>query len=216
MYDEYIICVKARSLEVHSIPRLRDHHAWLTSAPAPARPSRVHRPTPSPDADIGLVHHFPTTSFRGYSLSRPQHTSSGAARFVLLGSDVLRGLSVYVVELQTTDDSAVLPLVLDVRCIGEHSMAAGPSLGEGSSSSSSSYAGNAARGFISACCLGIEGKRGLWIERTRGSMRRAVTVFALDDTDNDVKHSERDLKGHIVHEDTSYDLRGAWRLGGNA
>jgi hypothetical protein len=35
-------------------------------------------------------------------------------------------------------------------------------------------------GFVSACCLGKQGKRGMWIERRRGSMTRAVIVFKTD------------------------------------
>jgi hypothetical protein len=36
------------------------------------------------------------------------------------------------------------------------------------------------RGFVSACSLGPEGKRGIWVERTRKSTERAVVAFSVD------------------------------------
>jgi len=35
------------------------------------------------------------------------------------------------------------------------------------------------RGFISSCCIGEQGKRGMWIERGRGSTKRGILVFEV-------------------------------------
>jgi hypothetical protein len=38
-------------------------------------------------------------------------------------------------------------------------------------------------GFVSTCCLGPEGRRGIWIERTRSSTTRTIMAFSVDWTD---------------------------------
>jgi hypothetical protein len=177
----------------------------------------------------GLAHHFQTCSFRGYSLSSPTISSeTGTISFTFLGYDVLRGLYLFHAELERTSDpeTSVLPLVLRVRQVGEYSMTAAavnddtddsysrfmPSTGQGNGSGS----GTRSRGFVSTCGLGTEGKRGLWIERLRGSMRRLVTVFSVSGIDvgdeedmfGDVGPGMRELRGHVVHEESSFDLRG--------
>jgi hypothetical protein len=201
LWKEHILCIKARSVEAYSIPELQEQNSWSASGTAVVSSTRGV-PQSSRDEQMdtlpatGLVYHFPTRSFRGYSLSSPTQMSASSSRFMLLGYDVLRGLSVYAIELQRTDMASVLPLILEVRCVGEHSLAT--SVGEGSST--------AAHGFVSACCVGSEGKRGLWIERARASMRRTITVFTIADLGSD---GDGDIKGHAVHEDTSYDLMGA-------
>jgi hypothetical protein len=196
--------MKVRSIELHSIPSLHHQHAW--SASVYTRDSLHHGMedhtglTINPLSSTGLVHHFTAQSFRGYSLSSPTLISATSTQLYLLGYDVLRGLSFYRIGIQKTSESSVLPVILHVQLLGEHSMAA--STEEGGTSSAMS--GVRSRGFVSTCCLGIEGKRGVWIERTRGSMNRSVTVFSLAE----VSDSERRLVGHVVHEEASYDLRG--------
>lgn len=85
------------------------------------------------------------------------------------------------------------------------------------------------RGFVSAICLGPEGKRGVWAERDRGSTRRNVVAFdatcfplmtgeekTLDIPMKDglplfVSADERMvpvLSGQSIYNVGSYDLRG--------
>jgi hypothetical protein len=150
---------------------------------------------------VHLIHHFQTRSFRGHSLSGPI-TSDNSTSYILLAYDVLQGLELYRIDIQMTDENAMLPMVLDVRLLGEYSLVAPQPSGPGGIFVSSP---TRSRNFISTCCLGTRGARGLWIERARNSMTRSVTVFST----REVEESElARLEGHVIHRDASYDLRG--------
>jgi len=108
-----------------------------------------------------LKHSF-HTPFREVSISsiHPSSASSPSPTISFLAHDALHGLFHYHVHLPT----------LNVKFIGAYSLSQ-------SSSQSHPPSAGSTRGFVSACCLGKQGKRGMWIERGRGSTRRGVIVF---------------------------------------
>lgn len=66
----------------------------------------------------------------------------------------------------------------------------------------------ASRGFVSAHCLGSQGKRAVWVERRRGSTVREVLVWGKDAEDSEEVTGHMD--GSIIYAVGSYDLRGDW------
>ncbi|KZT21191.1 hypothetical protein NEOLEDRAFT_1181949 [Neolentinus lepideus HHB14362 ss-1] len=208
--EAYILCVKTRSVELYPLPPLPISSASSTSAP------RI-RPVTS--------RAFPNTTFRGVSISHPQlrHDGSFPSWMVsFLAYDVLRGLFHYQVTIELPESG--LPL-LTVTLAGVHAMTSlvrSPSI----SALAAEISGrNTGRGFVSACCLGPEGKRGVWIERTRGSTKRSVMVFSattplgapIRETtlwENELDPEGRfmvdgaEIDGRPVFEIGSYDLRG--------
>jgi hypothetical protein len=214
VHEQHVLCVKARSVELHSIPMLQDRHVWLASGqpegPGPRRKAAMKGSGTDPGAlpSSGLVHHFSTRTFRGYALSSPVTISATTTSFNLLGYDVLQGICLHRVCVEKTADDAMLPAIFRVEPLGQHLMTATTQEGSSSTTVTSTRSG----GFVSACCLGRGGQRGIWIERSRGSMTRSVTAFSVPDnpTSNEVgdEVGMRRLQGHVVHQESSYDLRG--------
>lgn len=126
-------------------------------------------------------------------------TQNTSTTFHVLAYDILKGLFQYRVTVVRTYDA--LAPALSVELIGAHSMAYGTQE-EGSRTSAVG-----ARGFVTACCLGPQGKRGMWVERTRGSVKRSVVAFSTQEiTDGSAASSK--MNGRVIYESTSYDLRG--------
>ncbi|TFK52037.1 hypothetical protein OE88DRAFT_1498672 [Heliocybe sulcata] len=175
----HVLCIKTRSVELYALPPL-PLSSSASTAPRPAT-SRT----------------FPNTTFRGVSISHPHPSPSPSWTASFLAYDVLRGLFHYRVALP--DPSAPR---LAVSLAGVHAMTSlvrSPSV----SALAAEIAGrNTGRGFVSACCLGPEGKRGMWIERTRGSTKRSVMVFSAT-----ADEGEAEIDGRAVYEIGSYDLR---------
>ena len=59
-------------------------------------------------------------------------------------------------------------------------------------STSQNHVPDGTRGFVGTYCLGKQGKRGVWIERERGSMKRGVFVFEAGRQDGDMEVMDKD------------------------
>lgn len=137
---------------------------------------------------------IPDVAFRSVSFSKVRVMSGAETRRVsasLLTYDVLRGLFHYEVTLTLPHASAhrepvAPPTPLDVSCtpLAAHHMAQLIPLEDVVQSGTPAPRGGftpGSRGFISACALGAQGKRGVWIERQRNNMGRTVFGFAAAD-----------------------------------
>lgn len=158
-------------------------------------------------------HFLSGLTFRGVSVSEVQLSQNGThARMSFLAYDILRGLYLYRVSilLPPPDSGNVSdspPPQLTVRLLAVHRLAQLYALG--SASASSAPRGRSgftpgSRGFVSACVLGRTGRRGVWIERRRGSMRRSVIAFeeTEDDKDEEVEgESEGGAGQHVADVD---------------
>ncbi|KAI0640750.1 hypothetical protein C8Q79DRAFT_994736 [Trametes meyenii] len=113
-----------------------------------------------------------------------------------LAFDVLRGLFHFSVEVTLPSASALpqrpahdapIPLDVHIELLSSHNMAlplsplvptdgtATPTNGTGTIPRSLFSHGT--RGFVSSCALGPAGRRGVWVERRRGAVRRVVYGF---------------------------------------
>lgn len=209
--------MRTRSVELYPIPR-----QFYSSAP------RV--------LDWPIIkHHFPHTTFRDVSISALHITSQIIS---ILAYDVLHGLFHYHVSIPHPDTSPSDILGIDIKLVGTYSMSQPPPQ---AAPHTPRPASGTTRGFVSACCIGREGKRGIWVERGRGSTRRGVVVFQVPSglvgsTRRQNETTERNeniddgnpylqvanetlgthtpaIDGRVVYEIGSYDLRGAfWML----
>ncbi|CDO69662.1 hypothetical protein BN946_scf184851.g50 [Trametes cinnabarina] len=210
-------------------------------------------------------HYLPSTTFRGASfaypvLYRPAHsldTSSSqpdATRVStsFLAFDVLRGLFHFSVSMMLPSTAEIhprhegfAPIDVHIELLASHNMALPIVLPppvdgitmptEGTRSLPRSGFSQGMRGFVSSCALGPSGKRGVWVERRRGAVRRVVYAFDanrqaspddnlekgssqnLQDQTNDTGGTPEEpstsnervggIKGHEVYEVNSYDLR---------
>jgi hypothetical protein len=58
------------------------------------------------------------------------------------------------------------------------------------------------RSFVSSCCLGEQGKRGLWIERGRESTKRGIFVFEVGRQDAEMNRDRPEKTMELgVYED---------------
>lgn len=177
-------------------------------------------------------HHLTNTTFRGASFARPTvhfpsrhlpagHPDSEATKVStsFLAFDVLRGLFHFSVEMtlplppadsQPTHDIAA-PIDVHIQLLASHNMALPvfphPQVGAMSHRSGFSH-GN--RGFVSACALGPTGRRGVWVERRRGAVRRVVYGFDAarptpgpEDTDTGGDGDAGKLQDPMETEDTN-------------
>lgn len=230
---QHILCVKTRSVDVYTVEAVPGMRAESTHPLATVKEL-------SPLRDLGQrlahreIHPIPDLSFRGVSFSEPQ-VSKGAETDIhtasFLAYDVLRGLFHYQVKLTLphfTSDSphpvkrAPIPLNVSCELLAAHHMA---QLRNDSTVPRSGYT-TGSRAFISATALGARGKRGVWIERERKDMNRAVFGFAAADyypvardtsagvqAGNEETSASADLKGKRLYEvRNSYDLRGKWKI----
>ncbi|KAI9067966.1 hypothetical protein FKP32DRAFT_1609178 [Trametes sanguinea] len=210
-------------------------------------------------------HYLPSTTFRGASFAhpfihRPFHQLEASSSQLepdqvttsFLAFDVLRGLFHFSVSVTLPPLSALhsgrdapTPIDVHIELLASHNMAlpislpppvdgiATPTEGVGPFSRSGFLHGT--RGFVSSCSLGPAGKRGVWVERRRGAVRRVVYAFdairqvppcdisdqehsdsAVGDTKGGAKEPVEPvptsgragtIKGHEVYEVNSYDLR---------
>lgn len=156
-------------------------------------------PAGTPKTEGDFVGHLPTKvhsyslsglTFRVVSVSEVQLSQNGThAQVSFLAYDILRGLYLYRVNiLLPPSDSSNTPYVvpdspppqMTVRLLALHRLAQLYAFGSGHSvPRGRSGFTPGSRGFVSACVLGLTGRRGVWIERRRGSMRRSVYAFKV-------------------------------------
>ncbi|OSD04879.1 hypothetical protein PYCCODRAFT_1363605 [Trametes coccinea BRFM310] len=210
-------------------------------------------------------HYLPSTTFRGVSFAQPfihrpsHHAGASSSQLEpsqvstsFLAFDVLRGLFHFSVSVTLPPPSemhsgrdAPTPIDVHIELLASHNMALPISLPppvdgittptEGFGTFSRSGFSQGTRGFVSSCALGPAGKRGVWVERRRGAVRRVVYAFdavrqnapdnvpgeeyfgsAIGETTGGGKMPVKPvhtsgragtIKGHEVYEVNSYDLR---------
>ncbi|EIN09449.1 hypothetical protein PUNSTDRAFT_51726 [Punctularia strigosozonata HHB-11173 SS5] len=211
----YILCMKTRSVELYPLPVVENEH---------------EEPSFGPHAFKAMKHVFSGhITFRDVTFSSP--TIARSATFdstpdlaiSMLASDPIRGLFNFRIRFKAAAALGTPP-TFDVTLVEARHMA---TLDLGSTRMR--IAPGSSRGFVSACCLGPQAKRGVWIERHRGSTRRDVSVFDVNchesgqhledmdtqeryDTDDDDDDANSFFKvpnidGSVVFEMDSYDLR---------
>ncbi|KAI0766655.1 hypothetical protein BD413DRAFT_569414 [Trametes elegans] len=114
-----------------------------------------------------------------------------------LAFDVLRGLFHFSVTITlppaapsgaNPEHTAPTPIDVHVQLLSSHNMAMPIALAipdDGTSTPTGGSAGalprsgfsHGTRGFVSSCALGPTGRRGVWVERRRGAVRRVVYAF---------------------------------------
>ncbi|TFK88428.1 hypothetical protein K466DRAFT_73821 [Polyporus arcularius HHB13444] len=178
-------------------------------------------------------HFFPSTTFRGVSFSRPVVRESkphpggssdpGPTTVTLqfLAYDVLRGLfqcsvSVMIPPSPDPDNphTVLPPLDVEVYLVAAHNMAIPVALGTDDGPTPRSGLSHGARGFISACALGPAGRRGVWVERRRGAVRRVVYGFNAHWAGSDDEDDEDD--GVVFGKEGGSDVRLMKRKDDNA
>ena len=242
--------MKTRSLELYSLPYT------FGEQPLTMRDTNVSACTQShlrtghngiAETHV-LRHKFPEMTYRGVSFSQPQIQVSTSddlrsvttARVSLLAYDVLRGLFHYEVTMQISaslfdsgsriyDSNCSTAVDMDVKLVAAHKMAEAldPASLIAGTDTPTPRSASGARGFVSACVLGPQGRRGIWIERQRGSMDRTVFGFSgppvpehqhpavggVDDEQGQVEDTSSgghaSIEGKPLHEvRNSYDLGG--------
>ncbi|KZT70804.1 hypothetical protein DAEQUDRAFT_810395 [Daedalea quercina L-15889] len=194
----HIICVKTRTVELLTLP------STFLSYPNLSSTSDILRN----DENIGhlptkiLYHFLSGLNFRGVSMSEAEVSSDGV-RISFLAYDILQGLFHYRVSLLLSPSTVPTevghdgpPSYMAVRLLAVHRLAQLHSTAaEGAANMPRSRSGftPGSRAFVSACILGRTGRRGVWIERRRGSMRRSVIAFstAADAPDEEGSSSRR-------------------------
>ncbi|KAI0695340.1 hypothetical protein C8T65DRAFT_665439 [Cerioporus squamosus] len=211
----HILVLKAHSLEICTLLGKPKVYAPRQSPDGGHEP-RLAPTVEAPTMEMAAAVHsyfFPSTTFRGVSFSQPvvhegKPHPDGASEpepttvtLAFLAYDVLRGLfqcSVSVVIPPPPDPAnphtVLPPLDIAVYLVAAHNMAIPVAPGTDDGPTPRSGFSHGARGFISACALGPAGRRGVWVERGRGAVRRVVYGFNAhwqgsddeDDEDDDL------------------------------
>lgn len=236
---QHLVCLKNQAVEIISLDFLPEI-TTVTVASEPVGSVLGHTLFARGSRHVNRLQYvFPdkSTSLRGAVFSQPAmvHTSDSTTIGIsLLAFDVLRGLFHYNIEarfihnsdssspMSAQDGSVLRPLDMNVSLLAAHLMA------QLVSPASDAFRGPTApalprsgftpgsRGFISACALGDQGKRGVWVERHRVSMGRSVFGFstsdycARDGTGMEAHGESQAIQGRCMHEMNSYDLRGMY------
>lgn len=127
------------------------------------------------------MHRFTDNNFRQAAFSDYAETSDVGTIRVLL-SDILQGLYLFDIQLRPT---------FSVDLVGKRTF--GPR-----------------EGFVGAFALGLQGRRGIWVERKRSDTQRSVIAFNAPDTHTAISDDDKDtnFESAVVYELKSYDLRG--------
>lgn len=186
---EHVLIVRARSVQVYRNP-------LYDAAPPPN--NRDH-----PEAPPCVQHFFPGHSFRQVSVSAvtPRPGEPAIYRVQLLANEVLQGLFLFEITLVFPAGARSTLPFLDVRLCGVYALSmnaasqtqsdrysmkprlaafmrlAAPEMMQGQTADNR-YQTVSARGFVSAFALGPQARRGIWVERRRGSTLREI--FAWD------------------------------------
>lgn len=132
-----------------------------------------------------LRHTFKGVTVHSVSISS-EHPSQpcedeGEGMISILAYDVYHGLLHYTLRLPSTS-RAPFTSALDVTLLSVYKM-------------------SATCGFVSACVLGKEGKRGMWVERGRKSTTRSVWAFCTGDiataADDEIKDTNNGQSASI-------------------
>lgn len=209
--------MRTRSIELHTLPNLKD--TLPRNASADAHKFRLSHVKGGTVETIVSRYRFTEMTFRGVSFSEPQTHSSTDGSVVsvtFLAYDVLRGLFHYEVKAELPK-SISDPTGISVRLLAAHRMAelvnAADLRGTDTPTPRSMFR-TGPRGFVSTCVLGPQGRRGMWIERQRGNMDRAVFGFtyartAGSQTEDSAETDDQGIDGACLHEvRNSYDLGG--------
>lgn len=146
----WVLCARACSIDLHPIPEI-----VLAES---------QRHTPSPPTLQAILHY---STFRSARLSSVHTSLSQESNVVsLIAYDLRQGLFLYQIQIPSLE-TAMNMAKSDLRI----TLVGFCNFGTPFSSPGTS------RGFVSAICLGPEGKRGVWAERDRGSTRRNVVAF---------------------------------------
>ncbi|KIM88167.1 hypothetical protein PILCRDRAFT_249622 [Piloderma croceum F 1598] len=130
-----------------------------------------------------FYHHFPEITIRSVSISSIHPSYPSSSIISILAYDVLHGLFHYNIHLPT----------LNVQLLGTYSL--------GTPQNHTVLPGST-RSFVSSCCLGEQGKRGVWIERGRGSTKRSIFVFEVGRQDGEMNRDRpEETTGVSVYED---------------
>ncbi|RPD64158.1 hypothetical protein L227DRAFT_319764 [Lentinus tigrinus ALCF2SS1-6] len=190
--QRHILVLKAHSLEICTL--LDKPQIYVVQHSEDGEDEPREGPTTQMAAAVHS-HFFPSTTFRGVSFSRPimrewqplPASSSELTTVTLsfLAYDVLRGLfqcsvSVILPPPPNPANAHIMlpPLDVQVYLVAAHNMAVPVAQAEtdGGPTPRSGFS-HGARGFVSACALGPMGRRGVWVERRRGAVRRVVYGF---------------------------------------
>lgn len=228
-----MLCVTTRSIEVYTLDFVEDLRR-------PISPLAQHNPLYLYNIGrreaIVQKHPIADATLRGVSFSEPRVTTSTETQQIVasfLAYDVLRGLFHFGVTLTLPRPSAhqgthrQTPLDVSCALLAAHHMAQLIPLNDivrSDTPTPRSGFTSGSRGFISACALGAQGKRGVWIERQRNNIGRTVLGFAAADYRTDLRvlldgepgaNLEADagstaaIDGRCLYEvHNSYDLRG--------
>ncbi|KAJ8095026.1 hypothetical protein PM082_010244 [Marasmius tenuissimus] len=206
--DPYLFVLKTRSVELHPLPQgLLLESCRTISFPV-------------------LRHQFRTYNFRAFYLTDIE-TREDSYVLKFLASDVIQGLFLFRAIVTIPSDDQNDP-TLTVETLYVYPMAPGiPVRRSGPSPDKAALVADAGPQerlvhntghvrspfFISACALGPQGKRGVWIERRRGVMDKNIVAcrFTPETLQRDNADSEDPdlpilLAGQIVHTLRSYDL----------
>lgn len=239
----HLLCLKSRSVELLTLDFLQEVHD--SSVPETSQTLAGHALYSRGQRQPPLIQHeLPNKSMnlRGavFSLPKIVHQQDGVSSIgvTFLAYDVLRGLFHYSVETQFScvndKHSSVLsspfeganslpcPMDVTVTLLAAHHMAQLVRVTDvipGPHRFSRGGFTPGSRGFISACALGDQGKRGIWVERQRSSMGRSIFGFSTGNyfkDDKPLTGSDRpgyltdgEIQGKRIFEVVnSYDLRG--------
>ncbi|KAH9857268.1 hypothetical protein C2E23DRAFT_720433 [Lenzites betulinus] len=227
----HILVLKAHSIQICTlVDTFQTDGSPEVEQPIPAEPSSSGtHPLRFSETNMCAVlhsHWLPNTTFRNVSFARPTvHVPASHPGAVFLNAepirvstsflafDVLRGLFHFSVEIclpsvlapsLSLRHEAPTPIDVNIQLLASHNMALllppHPPAGSTTSGNRSGFS-HGARGFVSACALGPTGRRGVWVERGRGAVRRVVYGFnaAGPTFPDDVTEEEETMAADIVN-----------------
>lgn len=170
----YLLCVRARAIEVYSLEVPFSPHLsyFVISArvpvPSPISPQAnyfAHQVQPVARYKFPLSSHaaYKDVSFSSLNFGRSSSASFAPITISFLAHDALRGVYLYNLTLTPSADSSsqrAAPPLLDVKLAGIYNVSRNPP------------------GFINALALGPQGRRGVWIERSMDVPTWRVLVFS--------------------------------------
>ncbi|EIW79016.1 hypothetical protein CONPUDRAFT_145211 [Coniophora puteana RWD-64-598 SS2] len=170
----YIVCFRARSIELYPIPSLPD------TAPSSYTPHYPHLPV--------LIHRFSHITFRRVSVShrRPSPSTSPSSSLPtsytlsFVGYDVFHGLFQCLLTLTL---APVPSLTFALAAL--HPVGIARDMVHAYASVFGAGAGKPA--FVGAWALGPQGRRGVWVERMRESLTTSLYAFSWDRTRQNVR-----------------------------
>ncbi|KAK7687759.1 hypothetical protein QCA50_008978 [Cerrena zonata] len=182
LIERQLLCVKAHSVE------------FMTCMQSEA----------TPIADPNIIRHrlAPSTTFRSVSFSTPCVTQDGddtSVSVTFLAYDSLHGIYNYRVIADFVS-SSFIPVKMTLELLAVHEMA------QLTATTRAGYTPGA-RAFVSACALGLQGRRGVWVQRKRNSMERALYAFTMDPNREAKEGEAAPIEEKLIYVENSFDLR---------